>query len=276
MQNQNYEVRISIFDLLKIFISKLWLIMLAALVAGGAMYAYSSYTYEPVYKSVSKIYVLRQNADENQSSSGFVQDLNAALTTVNDCKLIVKENTTVSRVIESIGLDCSPDELINNLTLSSTDDSRIISITVKSSSPELAKKIADTVADKGVERIYEVMGIQQASIMAYAKEPSSPSNSAFSTKTIIVAAIAAMAAYAVHILLFISNDKLSDPEEVNTYLSLTVLGVIPNEDDFSQKKKYKKYNGYYKSKKYQYYQRTESPEQTNKDDKAGKNGAEVK
>ncbi len=257
MQKQNYEIRVSIIDLWRIFVSKIWLIALAALIAGAAMYTYSYYTYDPVYKAVSKIYVLRQSTDENQSSSGFVQDLNAALTTVNDCKLIIKSETTMTNVITDLGLDVSNDYLLSCISLSSTDDSRIINITVSSSDAEMAKAIANSTADKGVDRIYEVMGIEQASIMEHATTPTHPSNSVFSVRTVLVMMIAAIIVYVAYLIAYLCDDTFSEPEEVSAYLSLTVLGIIPNDDEMSSKKKYRKYSSYYKSKKY--YKTYEQP-----------------
>ena len=272
-RNHSFEVKVSLADLLRILIERLWLILLAALVVGGSMYLYSSYKYRPSYSSTSRIYVLRP--DNNETPQSYAQSLAAALTTVNDCKLIVKTDTTMQRVIDETGLDMKSSSLLSRVSLSSSDESRIILITAKASDPETAKLIADTVAIKGVERIEQVMGYPQASIMEYGRVPSSPSNSVFSSKIVILSFIAGMLVYLIFLIKFLSNDKISNPEQVHDFLGLSVLGMIPNEDDLSDKKKYKGY-AYYKYKKYgkqyQNYSATDSENAYGKDKQAAKKG----
>ncbi len=263
MEKQNFEVKITLADLVRIFVWRLWVIILVAAVVGGCAFAYFSYTYEPIYKSISRIYILRQNADYNDTAQGYAQSLNAALTTVNDCKMIVKTETTMQKVIDSTGLDYSSSRLLSKVSLSSSDDSRIVLITATASDPATAKLIADTVAVKGVERIKEVMGFDQASIMEEGRLPSSPANSRFSAKIPLITVIAAFLVYVFYLIKFLSNDKISEPEEITDYLGLTVLGVLPNEDEASGKKKYKGYGSYYKYKKYGKSHQYGTPADTN-------------
>ena len=249
MEKQNYEIKITIADILRIFIWRLWLIVIAGIVASGAALAYFTYTYQPVYKSVSRIYILRQNT-ENETIQGYAQNLTAALTIVNDCKNIIKTDTTMKMVKESTGLEISTSTLLSNISLSSSDDSRIVQISAKASNAKDAKAIADAVAREGVIRIKDVMGYDQARIMEEGNLPSSPANSRFTVKIFLIGIFAGFIVYLFYIIRFLSNDKISEPEEITDYLGLTVLGVIPNEDIISGKKKYKGYGSYYKYKKY--------------------------
>ncbi len=249
MEKNNYEIKITIADLLKIFVWRLWIIAIAAILAGGAVFAYSTYTYAPIYKSVSQIYILRQNTD-NETIQNYAQNLNAALTIVNDCKKIIKTDTTMKMVQEATDLNMSSSQLLASVSLSSTDDSRVVLITAKHKDKETAKKIADAVAAQGVQRITDVMGYDQASIMEEGNLPSSPANSKYSANIILFGGLAGALVYAFYLIRFLSNDKIREPEEVTDYLGLTVLGVIPNENEVSGKKKYNGYGSYYKYKKY--------------------------
>ena len=250
MEKQNFEVKFSLYDLFGIFISKLWIILLTLIVVGTGTYVYSKATYKPVYKSVSRIYILRQNDSYDDTAQGYAQNLNAALTTVNDCKLIVKTQTTMQKVVEATGVKYSSSQLLSNVSLTSTDDSRIIVITAKAYDADTAKLIADTVAEKGVERIKEVMGFDQANIMEEGNIPSSPSNTVYPTKMLILTLASAFLVYAFFIIRFLTNDNISEPEEITDYLGVTVLGILPNEDIASGQNKYRSYRAYYKYKKY--------------------------
>ena len=274
MDKQNYEIKITIADLLRIFIWRLWLIVIAGIIASGAAFAYFSYTYRPIYKSVSKIYILKK--DEDASPQGAAQNFSAALTIVNDCKNIIKSETTMKQVKETTGLNMSTSQLMSSVSLSSSDESRIIQIIAKASTPEDAQTIADAVAAQGILRIKEVVGDEQANPMEQGNLPSSPANSRYSAKILLIGIIAGVLVYAFYLITFLSNDKISEPEEITDYLGLTVLGVIPNEDVISGKKKYKGYGSYYKYKKYgknSLYQNlyAPSPSENEQDTATGKN-----
>ena len=250
MENKSFDMKISLYDLFAIFLNKLWIILLTTLIVGAGAYAYSYYTYQPTYTSISKIYILRQNDSYDETAQGYAQNLNAALNTVNDCKLIVKTETTMQSVIEATGIDRSATDLMENVYLTSAENSRIVLITAKASTPEEAKLISDTVAVKGVERIKTVMGFDQANIMEEGGLPTEPSNALFPPKMILLTIMSTFIAYAFFIIKFLTNDKISEPEELTNYLGLTVLGVLPKEDLVSDKKKHRGYKTYYKYTRY--------------------------
>ncbi len=248
MEKQEFEVKITVSDLWHIFVSKFFIILLAALLASGGVFAYSSYTYKPVYESTSRIYILPQFSDNEQSASGYSQMLNAALNTVNDCKNIIQSPSTMQRVVTKLDLDYTTTALSSNTTISTSEDSRIITISSRSSSPDQAQLITNTIASEGIERINEVTGVNQANMMDEGRMPTAPINSAFTVKTLLAGTATAILVYAVYVIIFLSNDRIVNPEDAASYLSLTVLGVIPNDEDANTSRKYGNYG--YKSKKY--------------------------
>ncbi|MBQ2862782.1 MAG: hypothetical protein IJE84_01255, partial [Clostridia bacterium] len=76
------------------------------------------------------------------------------------------------------------------------------------------------------------------------------SNNVYPTKMLILTLASAFLVYAFFIIRFLTNDKISEPEEITDYLGLTVLGILPNEDIASGQNKYRSYKAYYKYKKY--------------------------
>ncbi len=249
MEKQSFEVKISISDLWHILISKIFVIILGALIVGGGMFAYSNHTYQPVYQSVSSIYILPQFSENEQSAGSYSQMLTAAQNIVNDCKHIVKSPSTLQRVINELDLNCSTQTLSNHINISTSEESRILTITVRDTNPEQAKQIADTAATKGIERINEVTGIKQANIMELGARPTAPINSVFSLKIVAAAGATAAVIYMAYVFIFLNNDRITNPDDASEYLSLTILGVIPNEEDTQSKKKYGGYSAY-RSKKY--------------------------
>ena len=70
MEKQNFDVKLSLYDMFTIFLSRIWIILLTFIVVGSCAYTYSYYTYKPTYTSISKIYILRQKDSYDDTAQG--------------------------------------------------------------------------------------------------------------------------------------------------------------------------------------------------------------
>ena len=46
----------------------------------------------------------------------------------------------------------------------------------------------------------------------------------------------------IYLVMFLMDDKINDPEDVEKYLKLSILGQIPNKSDAGRRKKYYAYD----------------------------------
>ncbi len=223
----NNESTIKFRDLFSLFVNNLWIMLLAAVVVGGSIFTYNYTTYEPLYKSTGSIYILRQNAEEEKNSD-YNSDFSLALSVVSDCTKLLTSRTVLNQVIEDNNLSYTYSELSSMISINNPSNTRYLEISATALTPEEAKIIVDSVCAIGKEQIVSIMGFNQVNIVDEGTLPVNPTNSRFSY-TIILAAIAAfLFAYIIIVLIFIFDDRITDPEMLEKQLSLTVLAVIPN------------------------------------------------
>jgi hypothetical protein len=85
-------------------------------------------------------------------------------------------------------------------------------------------------------------------------------------RLILISLIAAIAVYGVFFVMYLLDDKISTADDVEKYLGVNILGMIPNRYDAQRKKKGK--SGYY----YSYSAYTGSESENNVYGKSTKSG----
>lgn len=97
--NANIRV-VTVKDLWAIFVHRLWVIILAAIVAAGGLLIINRVTFVPAYSSTATLYILRQN--EATATGNSDSDFSLALKVVNDCDYLLKSHSVLDEVIQSI------------------------------------------------------------------------------------------------------------------------------------------------------------------------------
>jgi capsular polysaccharide biosynthesis protein len=242
MDEQTNLKTISIKELWDVFVKCFWIMVLAAIVAAGAFFAFNKITYVPMYSSKATLYVL--NDSENVSSS----DLTTADKFLPDCTHVIKSHTVLDSVISEFSLDMTYDELKEKVSTHNPTDTRFVEITVEASSPEEAKAMVDAICEISCERIMEKTGYK-VNVFEHGIFNSEPSNARSLMIYILVAMVAAIAVYGVFLVMYILDDSIWTDEEVERYLGLSVIGDIPDANS-TQRKGYGKYGKYGKYGRY--------------------------
>ena len=105
MGNKEMMRPVTIRELWALLVQKLWILLLAALIAAGTVFAVLRMTYTPLYSSTATLYILRQNEDADADDTA--DDFSLALKVVNDCTYLLKSRTVLNAVIEDLALELS-------------------------------------------------------------------------------------------------------------------------------------------------------------------------
>lgn len=226
--NQNEQVQeIDLMELWDLFVYRLPIILLAAVIAVSGFFAFAFVTYEAEYSSTATLYILRQN-DEQQSAATAYNEINLATKVVNDCTHMLKSRSVVEPVIQELGLDLTYSELYKKISTNNPSDTRILEVTVAGETPELAKQIVDRLCEIGQEKIAQAMGYQQVNLFEYGTLPVKPSNQTGLRTYALVGAAAAALTYAVFVIMHLVDDRIRSDEDVERLLGLSVLADIPD------------------------------------------------
>ncbi len=226
---------IALTDLWRVFVDKLWVLLLVMALVVDAVVCYQKLMVEPRYESTAVLYILKQQ-DESNSSSATASDFSLALNVVNDCTFLLKSSEVIDQVLEHIDSDYTYEELSDNISTSNPDSTRILEVTVQTDDPTEAKQIVDTLCKIGVDEITEAMGFQQVNLYEYGTYSDTPCNEISPKRILLFGIIAAAAVYLIFVALSLLDDSLQTDEDMEERLGLTVLGRIPTADGHGQKR----------------------------------------
>lgn len=233
---------VTLEDLWDLFLQRLLIMVLAAAVAVGALFAVKTVTYVPMYESTATLYILRQ-ADESTSSGDVANDFSLALKVVNDCTYLLKSHTVLDQVIEELNLTVDYNTLYRAVSAHNPESTRILEVTVEAESPELAKQIVDKICELGKDSISDAMGFEQVNLFEYGVLDDTPCNKTSVLAYALAGALVAVAVYLVYLLIYLLDDRIRTGEDIENCLGLSVLGEIPDAKE-AGKNRYGYYRGY--------------------------------
>lgn len=240
MNNTN-EISVSLGDILRVFIKRLWIIVLVAVIVAASTYAYLVANYTEQYTSKSTIMVM--NPEENLSASSSAYYYSLTITAVNDCELLMTSRSVLDRIIDELSLEnygINYIKLKSMIAISNYPDSHVLEVAVTTGNPSLSKDIVDLLCTIGAAQIEGYIEFATAEVIDAGTFNKYPSNSVRSEIAIIVGLAAAIMVFAVFMLVSIHDDKIDDSADVESKLGLSVLGVIPYCEDKKSKRKFKK------------------------------------
>lgn len=232
-EKSSYIVEVNLKELFYVILHKLWLISLIGILGGILAWIFSTYYLSPYYTSTTKIYVINRQDDNVITYS----DLQTGSSLANDYMILIKSRPVTSSVISRLGIDLSDDQLASMIKVSTPSDSRVMEITVTDSDPARAQLLADTLAEVSSERMVSIMGMEKVNVVEKANYPDAPQGPNVGMNSIVGAMVGAFITTFLLVLFYLLNDNIKNSEDIEKYLGITVLGVIPLEEGSTNKKK---------------------------------------
>ena len=247
-ERREEETALTMSDLFGLLWRKLWIILLAAAIVGGAVFAYKYTTYTERYTSTAKIYVLNTDVMEGASASITAYYFQLSLTILEDCKELLLSDTVMIRAAEELNLDVAPSVLRSMIKVQSEEDSRILKLSATTGNPELSCEIANAVSEQGARRISEVMNVNQIKVYENGTVSRIPSNDVGWQMPALFGLVAGIIVYFICLAVMLLDDKINDADDAEIYLGLTVLGNIPHASEDLKKRRSRRYYGKYYGK----------------------------
>ena len=220
------KFEIDVFQLVKVLWKRKFLIVLAALVAGLAAFAYSSFVIQPQYTSTTRIYVVNRNQADKPGLTN--QDLQAGSYLVKDYREIILSQDVLEKVVADQSLAMDAKTLGRKVSVTVPADTRIVSISVRDGNPEEASRIANALREVAAQKIISVTRVSDVTTLEEARPATSPSSPNIRRNT-MMATIAGVGFVTVIVLLVeLLDDRVKRPEEIEEVMHLSLLGVIPN------------------------------------------------
>ena len=221
-QLKNNPGEIDLLALLFALKKKLWLIISAFIVGAAAMALYTVFLVTPMYSTSSMLYLL---VNRNEIISAADLQFGAQLT--DDYVILIKSRAILEEVIENLGLDMSYDQLKNSISFENPSNSRVLYIKVTHPVPQTAQNLANEIAHVSCKRMAEIMHTEEPSVAEEAVLPTSPISPDIKRNCAKGGLVCAALVIAVLTLLFLLDDTIKTPDDIEKYLGISTLAVIP-------------------------------------------------
>lgn len=199
----------------------LWIVL--ASITGGIIAGFMT---QKVYYSSAEIYVRPIRADGEILSD----DLNASQQLIQDFIEIMQSRSVLENVITDMGMEdiLNAKALQDLIYVSSDYQSRIVHILVAGTEPSQTQQIAEKLCFHAVEKAEEATGVPWAVV---SDKPNLPRRQAYPVLwRSVLQSVALSAALLFFFLIIVTSGqrKINDKGDVQRYLDISVLGVIPD------------------------------------------------
>ena len=232
-QQRDDEIEIDLVEVFRLLVSKLGIIILSGMIFAFLAIIGTKLFITPKYQSITKMYVLAQQNSDTVTNS----DLQTSTLLTKDYAELITSRTVAESVIANLRLDLKYDQLINKIEVGTTSDTRIITIKVTDEDPYAARDIANAVRDTAAEHIKSVMNIEAVNVVDAANIPDQKCSPSVSKNGLLAGMLGCFLAVVIILIQYLSNDTIKVSEDVEHYLGLSTLGVIPMEKTDGKKKK---------------------------------------
>ena len=212
----------TLLELLGLLRRHLKLVILLPILCALAMGACSYFLIPNTYTSSVSMYVLARSGEESGGPTN--AEFTASQMLTNDVAKLVESGRVMSDTAYYLSLD-SLDQF--QIDVASDTNTRVITISVTSTSPESTAVVADALASTTGSVAQEVMDVQSVSILNQAETPQEPSGPNRIMYTAVAFLAGLFAAVAIIVLLDMLNTRMRNPEELEDLLGIPTIGRIP-------------------------------------------------
>lgn len=244
---------ISLKDLWNVFRGCFLFVFAAAILVTSLMYVRAKMNYSPLYSSTGTLYLISKNEGNEESKNDWTIDYTLANVVIEDTMYLLKSRTVLNAVGEDVGIKNGYGALNSAISINNPKDTRVLEITATASSPELAKKIVDSISVIGPEKVNEELSYNNVRVYEEGTYSSWAINQVTVFSYLKFGIIAGVLVYIVFLCMFLFDNYIHTEEDIERYLGLSIIGDIPDADAPKKKNKYARYKNYKKRAGKTYY-----------------------
>jgi capsular polysaccharide biosynthesis protein len=240
MRKRNEEF--SLKELVNIFMPRLWLIMIVALICGSVMAVYSAVLKEDTYTSTTRIHVTKE---QGYGYNYAVSDVDFATSYLETYKMVLTIPDFLNTVLahlsdnheayeqydgeyEDRGWDkLGPDRIKGYISCDTQQD--ILTVSVTTEDPILARALADSIAYVFTQE--DILAypddVVKVKILQIAKAPAAPNSRNVLLNTAIGVIIGAVITMTFVFVMNMFDVIIHDKKKIEDTFDIPILGVIP-------------------------------------------------
>lgn len=234
MENKRIQEEDTI-DLGRLFFAvrkKIWLILVVGLLAACGTAGYTEFFVTPTYTSTSTMLVLTK-----ETTLASLADLQLGSQLTKDYTVLINSRPVLEQVIENLSLDIDYKSLRESITIDNPVDTRILTLSVVQSDPEMAKAVVDELAKVSSAYIGDKMEVTPPKIVEEGEFPVYKTSPNMRKNVMLGFLVGAVLIAGIVIALELIDDTVKNEDDIERYLEIPTLAVVP---DVSADKKNRK------------------------------------
>lgn len=257
------EREIDLWRFVEVFLKRVWLIVLAAILFGAGGFTYTKVAVTPMYKSQFKAYITNKVedvllADEENDIETNTGDLNASIGLMYLYNEIICSRSVLIPAAEEVGRGLENygyGTLKNMVTTVMPEKASMIEVSVSANDPETAKYFAEAIAKHAIRRGQAIEKRSTMTLVDPPQVPSAPYAPNTFSNVALAAVVGGVLSYVLFVIVDLVNDRVMDSDDLENRYEVVVVGRIPDmattsrEYRYRYKYSYRRYNygkGYYR------------------------------
>ena len=226
MENDVMEISLSqIWEVIK----KTWLTGILLVVVGAALaFGFTKIFIEKTYTAEAKIIIVQQRDSAlNQSMS--INDINLNQKLVSTYTQIMRSEAITDVVLANLGLYEMTNKDINALvSITNANNTEVMNIAATTTDPLLSAELANEMVNVFKEQIFDIMQIENVSVLNPAKVPTIPSGPKTATNTLIGMMLGFVIYGIILIIMLMTDTKVKTEDELKAVIDYPIIGYIPD------------------------------------------------
>lgn len=245
MENNNnkaVEEEINLLWLASALFKKIWLVIAVAVICACLFVAYTVLRIEPTYTSTSTMLVLTK-----ETTLTSLADLQIGSQLTKDYAILITSRPVLEEVIENLKLDMNYKQLEKKIEIENPEDTRLLFVSVTLNSAKQAKQVVDELSKISSVFIGDKMEVTPPKIVEEGEITGTKTGPNVSKNALIGFLVGAFIVCAIVIILELLNDYVQTEDDIERYLGIPTLAVVPDKTQ-AQKKERKKVSSRGKAK----------------------------
>ncbi|SJZ77480.1 Capsular polysaccharide biosynthesis protein [Anaerorhabdus furcosa] len=219
-------------DLVKIWeaFKRVWVGCVVVCIASLALsFLITNFLITPKYKATGKIIVVQRSDAQNSQLN--INDVNVSQKLVTTYSEILLSERISDLVLEKLQLDFSSNEYKEMVKVGAASNTEVINISVVSPDAQEATNMVNTIIDVFQNEIYDIMNVENVSVLNEAKLPEYQDSPSLIKNMLIGLVIGIMLSGIIVFVYVFRDTTIKSEQEFKDALGYPIIGVIPDFGD---------------------------------------------
>lgn len=220
-------LEIDFVELAFLLLEQLHYIVFFALLGALVCNCYAYFFVPPTYQSTASLYMVSASSGQLVNLS----DLNLGSSMTGDYQELILSYPVLDLVSEKLNLGLSTGAMRGMISISNPAGTRILKLTATAGTPELARDVANTVAEVSAEYLPETMNTVPPNIAQRARLNTAKTGPNINRFTLLGGMLGAAACCGWFVLLYILDDTIHSSDDMEKYFGFAPLATVPFADE---------------------------------------------